>query len=113
MSILKLITKRRNSNIFIIAISLLSSVNTFGQNAEKGIKEQQRFNHLIQADSTIEKNYIVIFDEFTEKKTTLTDREIKIVNQNLIEAVNSYNKSLKVEINKWNKKNKMIIRYFA
>lgn len=58
------------------------------------------------ADTIKEPDYIVIFDEETGYKTDLSQNELKVINQNIIKAVNDYNDKLKISLDKWNKENK-------
>ena len=61
-----------------------------------------------KSDTLQEPNYIAIFDEKTEKATTLTISEISIVKNQLENGVNKYNADLKIKLDKWNKEEGMI-----
>ncbi|UFK97838.1 hypothetical protein [Kaistella faecalis] len=71
-----------------------------------------QFQEFKKSDTLEERNYIAVFDDKTEKKTTLSKSELKIINTNLVEAVNKFNNELKLKIEKWNKENESNKRNF-
>lgn len=105
---------------FSLKIFLLLFLFSFFD-CSKNEKRKVDKNELIQpieyieykkSDTINEPNYIAIFDDKTETKTTLSKNEPKIVNANLINAVNKYNDDLKIKLDKWNKEDKSYKRDF-
>ncbi|MCQ9639664.1 hypothetical protein MP478_09685 [Chryseobacterium sp. WG14] len=60
----------------------------------------------IALDTLKEQNYIAIFDDATEKKADLTQSELKIIDKNVIKAVNEYNDKIE------NKKYRLNLRNY-
>ena len=95
----------------IVLFTIFSSFScTKKDNLEPIIVQFQEFKKL---DTLEERNYIAIFDDKTEKKTSLTNSELKIINAKLIEAVNKYNRDLELKIKKSNKESGSNDRNFA
>lgn len=65
-----------------------------------------------RADTTKVKNYIAVFDNETENETVLSNQELRIVNLNLEDAVQEFNKGLYKRIKIWNNKHKNDFRDF-
>lgn len=58
------------------------------------------------SDTLKEKNYIAVFDEGTNSKAELTQTELRIVNEQLIKAVDEYNNKIVKEAKKYTEKDK-------
>jgi len=88
-----------------IALGIILIFNSCSKNKEKS-SEAAAFQYIQEkkADTLKEKNYIAIFDGTTNKISTLSQQELKIVNKNLIKAVDEYNALLKAKLEKSNKK---------
>lgn len=88
-----------------IALGTILIFNSCSKNKEKS-SEANTFQYIQdkKADTLQEKNYIAIFDGTTNKPSTLSQQELKIVNKNLIKAVDEYNALLKAKLEKSNKK---------
>lgn len=88
-------------------VTVLASIVFFTNCSKKeNLAEEISLQYIEQkkADTLKEKNYIAIFDSQSKKKSTLSELELKLVSKNLIKAVDEYNVSLKIKLEKWNKK---------
>lgn len=94
--------------LFFLPLILL--VNCSKNKEAKNTDDEPRaeFLQTIQSDTLKESNYIAVFDDKTGKKTNLSDSELKIVNKNLIKAVNEYNH----QINHQDKSYKLNLRNY-
>lgn len=88
-----------------IALGIILLFNSCSKNKEKS-SEVATFQYIQdkKADTLKEKNYIAIFDGKTNRTSTLSQQELKIVNKNLIKAVDEYNVLLKAKLEKSKKK---------
>jgi hypothetical protein len=86
--------------------SLLILVFCTKKQSEPELVDLVDFVDYKKADTSKVRDYIAIFDDKTEAKSKLSKKELKIVDNLLINAVNIYNDSLKIKLNSWNKKDK-------
>lgn len=95
----------------IIISSILISILSCSKNETKNNDDIQiiEFENLEEkkSDTIQEPNYIAIFEEETKSKSELSKKELKIINENLVDAVNKYN-----EDDKKNRNEKISLRYY-
>lgn len=82
-----------------IALGILLIFNSCSKNKGNS-SEADTFQYIPykKADTLNERNYIAIFDGNTNTATSLSQQELKIVNKNLIKAVDEYNVLLKAKL---------------
>lgn len=102
---------------FNLSILLLASSVFSCNKIEKQVNNESelvplKYIESEQSDTLKEPNYIAIFDSESKKKSNLSQNELRIINHNLIKAVDDYNAKLKVSLEKWNKENKTSILNF-
>ena len=92
-------------SVIIITICLIFSCDSKQKFKDEKYEETIKLVEMneLKSDTINEPNYITIFDRETGKHTKLTNEEIKIININLVNAVNKYNEDLNVKIKEWNK----------